>query len=169
MSSLIDALSSITCRAGSAALSTALGVPKRTMDRWISSLREGDMSSWSAEVLLRLCRYEAERWGSTTIADAFLFDQEGTAAASMRAAASEMAVIMGYIMDSHSTTNLLLREMATDIADGIIQDYEARQIIPLIDEAVERTARETSLLNELREALRRQLALGQGCNSIDLR
>ena len=162
MSSLIDALTSITLRAGSATLSTALGVPKRTMDRWISSLREGDMSSWSAEILLKLCRYEAERWGSTAIADAFRFDQEDKATASMRAAASEVAVIMGYIMDSHSTTNLLLREMATDIADGIIQDHEARRIIPLIDEVVERTAKETALLNDLREALRRQLTPGRG-------
>lgn len=158
MQRLADALIAITARAGATDLATHLGIPQRTMVRWIAALKTGDISGWSADVLLGLAQYEAQRWGTATIAESFRTMSATKQPAEQVANTREVAEVMGVVLTAHTETNKLLSEMAVDIADGQLQDHEARRMVPLIETVLEIHAEQTQRLAFLRTALRRQLA-----------
>ena len=72
MNRLALVLSDLVNRIGLVHLSEETGVPKRTLSRWVSALRDGDLSNWSADVLLHICEYEFLNWGSSSLHEAFL-------------------------------------------------------------------------------------------------
>lgn len=157
MSRLAQAVLSVAVDLSGGDLGRILEVPKRTADRWLAELRDGnDLSNWSGTVLERLATWEADYWGTHRISDALRPHLEGDSVQA-KADAAAVARIMQTIIASHQVNAKLLGEMAIDLSDGVLHDHEARRLQPLVAEAMQVAAAKHRVLTELAQLLANRL------------
>ena len=153
MSRLAHAVLAVAADLSGADLGRILDVPKRTADRWLAELRDGnDLSNWSGTVLERLAFWEAREWGTQRISDALRPHHEGDAVRH-KADAGAVARIMQVIIASHQVNARLLGEMAIDLSDGVLHDHEERRLQPLVAEAMQAAVAKHRSLTELSQLL----------------
>jgi hypothetical protein len=159
MSRLADALRTVTSGCSGSDLAGILGIPKRTADRWLAELRDGDLGNWNGAAIEQLCAHEGATWGTTRIADA-LRPLGSSAHERDKADASRVAAAMRVIVASHQINAELLGEMAADLSDGVLHDHEARALAPLVDKALAATMDKHRVLVRLQVLLKNRLAGG---------
>jgi hypothetical protein len=134
MSRLATALRHLTDNLSGAELADILDVPKRTADRWLAELRDGNTDNWHAGAIAALAAHEASSWGTRRIADA-LVPEAQQATVAEHADADRVARLLPAILASHRVNAELLSTMATDLSDGVLQEHEARSLLPLVRQA----------------------------------
>ena len=134
MSRLHTALLLLTDDCTGSDLAVILDIPKRTADRWLAELRAGELGNWHAGAIEALAAHEAHAWGTTRLADALRPEGHATQTRD-QADADRVARVMVPLVASHQINAELLGTMATDLADGELQDHEARALLPMVEKA----------------------------------
>ncbi len=136
MSRLLHALQILTDDCSGSELAGILGIPKRTADRWLTELRQGELGNWHAGALETLAAHEAKAWGTSRLADALRPEAHQDHSVE-KADADRVAGIMAPIISSHQINAELLGTIASNLADGELQEHEARALLPLVQKAQE--------------------------------
>lgn len=157
MSRLLTALRSLTDDCSGADLAEILGIPKRTADRWLAELRTGDADNWHAGAIETLALHEAVTWGTTRLADALL-PEAYSGRSTEKADADRLAKLLPVIVSSHLVNTELLSTVAADLADGVLQDHEARALLPLVQKAQTATMEKHRALTKLEQLLENRLS-----------
>ena len=152
---LITAIQKAVRQLNGSEFSTLVGVARRTGDRWLTAIRDGDTGCLPPGALARLVRHELHQTGSSTIIEALL----GQAASDPKSAdAVSIARCITAIAASQQLSSNLIERMAEDIADGILSPDEARRLLPLLDNVIAIAQSKCRSLTDMSEAIRRQLA-----------
>ncbi len=160
-SRLIQALHELTAGCSGAQVGEIIGVPKRTAERWLAELREGILDNWHGHALEKLADHEWKNWGTTRIVEA-LKPEVQIEDLHDCADASRVARAMRTLITSHQANSALIGEMASALADSVIEDHEARSLLPLVQQALAASASKHKDLTKLERMLRNRLKLRAG-------
>ena len=152
---LATAIKQIVCHMSGTEFSNMTGVARRTGDRWLAAIREGDVACLTPDVLARLVRHELHQAGSSSIIDA-LTGQIATAPKSTDS--TSIAKCITAIAASQQLSSNLIERMAEDIADGVLTPDEARSLLPLMEDVIAIAQTKCRALTNMSEAIRRKLA-----------
>ncbi len=161
MARLQETLRTITAELSGGDLSSILDVPRRTADRWLAELRQGDADNWNAAAIEALARYESRIWGTTRIADALKPEQDGHGHGD-RADVHRLVHCLQTIIASHESSTSLIREIVDSISDNQLSADEARRLLDLAGTALTTTAAKHQTLVRMQAQLINFLRSGLG-------
>ena len=162
---LTQALQDLTAESSGAQVAAVLGSPKRTAERWLAELRDGILDNWHGHALEKLAAYEWKTTGSTRIVDA-LRPESQIEDLHDCADAARVARAMRTLITSHQVGSTLIGEMANALADSILEDHEARALVPLVQQAIAAAAAKQKDLVRLERMLRNRLRRGTGAAQV---
>ena len=150
MSRLAEALVQVTQHFRVDDLAQVLQLPRSTAARWLRSLREGELSLWSAEAVETLARYESDHMTTSWIADALRPPSETGADPSIREVRRQI--------DITERKNSSLKLRLDDIeSHGVFDPGQARVVLDKTEAVLRETTGQQRLLGRLRQSLIRRL------------
>lgn len=161
MARLQDTLRTITAELSGGDLASIIDIPRRTADRWLAELRQGDAGNWNAAAIEALARHESQTWGTTRIADALKPVQAGDGLAD-RADVHRLVRCLQTIITSHEANTALIREIVDSISDNQLSADEARRLLDLAGTALQTTAAKHQTLVRMQSQLINFLRAGIG-------
>lgn len=160
MSRLHDVLLSITADLSGGDLAEILNTPRRTADRWIAELRQGDSGNWNVATIESLARYELQKWGTTRIAEA-LMPVAIESGIYERADVRRLVTSLQIIIVSHQSNTALISEIVDSISDNQLSHDEVRRLLELTAQALETTAAKQQAIIRMQQQLTNYLKAGE--------
>ncbi len=155
---LTAAMQSVCSECSGAQLAHILGIPKRTADRWLAELRDGNLDNWHGGAVERLASHEMATWGTTRIAESLQpVSADLHVATHERADVHRVAMVMRAIITSHQVNSELLGEMAQDLSDGVLSLDEVQALVPLVARSQVAVAEKQRALAKLQVMLENRL------------